>query len=89
MEERRKYTQSKESWFITIETPEGSISGETENISSDGAFIRCEKPLAPNEIFDMVITLPDSGTTLKGRAEVVWSTELGMGVTFQPEDDST
>jgi PilZ domain len=89
MEERRKYTQSKESWFITIETPEGSISGETENISSDGAFIRCEKPLAPNEIFDMVITLPDSGTTLKGRAEVVWSTERGMGVTFQPEDDST
>ena len=89
MEERRKYARSKKSWFITIETHEGSISGETENISSGGAFIRCEKPLAPNEIFDMVITLPDRGTSLKGRAEVIWSTQHGMGVTFHPEDDST
>lgn len=89
MEERRKYARSKESWFITIETPEGSISGATENISSAGAFIRTDKPLAPNEIFDMIITLPDRGTSVKGRAEVVWSTENGMGVTFHPDDDST
>ena len=89
MEERRRHTRSNETWFITIETPEECFSGETENISPGGAFIRCEKPLAPNEIFDMIITLPDRGTVLKGRAEVVWSTQHGMGVTFHPQDDST
>jgi hypothetical protein len=89
MEERRRHTRSNETWFITIETPEECISGTTENISLGGAFIRCEKPLEPNEVFDMIITLPDRGTTLKGRAEVVWSTQHGMGVVFHPEDDST
>ena len=89
MEERRRHTRSEASWFISIETPEECMAGTTKNISSGGAFIRCEKPLAPNEIFDMVITLPGRGTSLKGKAEVVWSTQHGMGVTFHPEDDST
>ena len=87
MEEKRRHPRSEASWVITIENPEATISGETENISSGGAFIRCEKPLAPKEIFDMVITLPDRGTSLKGKAEVVWSTQRGMGVLFHPERD--
>ena len=89
MEERRRHKRRNASWFISIETPEGSISGTTDNISSGGAFIRCEKPLEPKGILDMIITLPDKGTTFKGRAKVVWSTQHGMGVTFLPEDDST
>ena len=36
-------------WPIHILAADGSNRGETEDISLGGAFIRCEKPLPPNE----------------------------------------
>jgi hypothetical protein len=80
IEERRRHPRSKEKWQITIETPETTMSGETENISCGGVFINCLQPLPPNEIFEMMINIPERGTALKCKAKVVWSTRHGMGV---------
>ena len=66
------------------------MAGGTKNVSGDGAFILCQKPLAPKENFSLVIEFPD-GLIMDTLAEVVWSTgsdpadritEPGMGVRF-------
>ena len=80
VEERRRHPRSEEKWQITIETPEGTISAETENISCGGVFIHCRRPLPPNTVIEMMISIPGRGTALKCKARVVWVTEHGMGV---------
>ena len=65
------------------------MHGETRDVSLQGAFIRCRNPLNLNEVFDMVVDVPEK--SLNVRAEVVWSnihgpddkiTPRGMGVRF-------
>ena len=85
--ERRLYPRSEFSWPVTIETTELSMHGITKNISTYGAFIYCEKPLTPDETFDMVINIQERGNSFKGKAKVVWSDLHGMGVTFNPESN--
>ena len=73
--DRRRHPRSEVNWPVVIESPQGSKSGEARNISSGGAFIICDKPLAPNEVFDLSIQLRDRATSLLGRAQVVWANE--------------
>ena len=76
-------------WSVSVQAGGGIIHGETKDISPQGAFIRCRKPLNLNEVFDMVVDAP--GRSLNVKAEVVWSnihgpddkiTPRGMGVRF-------
>jgi hypothetical protein len=76
-------------WSVSAQVGGGIIHGETKDISPQGAFIRCRKPLNLNEVFDMVVDAP--GRSLNVKAEVVWSnihgpddkiTPRGMGVRF-------
>ena len=80
-EEGRPGVRAKIKWPVEITTPQGSSEGVTLELGTDGAFVRCAKPLKLNKIFDMVISAP--GQPITARAEVVWSNIYG------PDDDIT
>ena len=76
-------------WPVSAQVGGGILHGETRDISPQGAFISCRKPLNLNEVFDMVVDVPEKSLNVK--AEVVWSnihgpddtiTPRGMGVRF-------
>jgi uncharacterized protein (TIGR02266 family) len=90
-QERRIYPRAKIKWPVEIKTDRGAMDGLTSNVTPNGVFIHCQKPLKLNEIFEMDINIPDSEHTISAKAEVVWSnrwgpddeiTPRGMGVRF-------
>mgnify|MGYP001813671765 FL=1 len=64
-----------------IKTDQGTMDGVTSNVTPNGVFIHCQKPLRLNEIFELTIDIPNSDQTLTARAEVTWSNRWG------PDDD--
>jgi hypothetical protein len=67
------------------------MEGVTLNITPDGCFISCRRPLRLNVVFDLAIRIPKSKSSIQAKAEVVWSniygpddeiTPRGMGVRF-------
>ena len=90
-EDRRVYPRAQLKWPVIIKTDKGTTEGVTLNITPDGCFIGCRKPLRLNVVFDMAIKIPKSKNSIKARAEVVWSniygpddeiSPRGMGVRF-------
>ena len=78
-------------WMVKVRTDDRSMDGVTWNVSPDGVFIRCAKPLRLNEICSLTIKVPGEELFLEASAEVVWSniygqddevTPRGMGVRF-------
>ncbi len=82
LKKRRRHPRQKVNWFVTMQTPKASRIGELKDISRGGAFVYCDTPLEPEELFNIVISVPESGTSLTGRGIVVWSNPYGMGVKF-------
>ena len=89
--EQRAYPRAKIKWPVAIKTAKGIMEGVTLDVSPNGVFIRCSRPFKLNQVFDMIINIPDSDRTLKAKAEVVWSniygpddevSPRGMGVRF-------
>jgi uncharacterized protein (TIGR02266 family) len=89
--EQRAYPRAKLKWPVKMKTDDGILEGVTLNITPDGCFISCRKPLKLNVVFDIAISVPNSKTVLKASAEVVWSniygpddeiSPRGMGVRF-------
>ncbi len=76
--EKRVCPRAELSWPVSAKVGAGSMKGETKNISTQGAYVCCHKPLKLNKIFDMLIDTPDK--TINIKAEVVWSNRYG------PED---
>ncbi len=75
---------------VRIETSQGTIEGETINISLGGAFICCQRPLPLRENFRLAVDAPNHDS-LTVNAEVVWSNinvpdekilNRGMGIRF-------
>ena len=90
-DDRRVYPRAKLKWPVKMKTEDGVMEGVTLNITPDGCFISCRKPLKLNVVFDLAIQVPKSKTVLKASAEVVWSniygpddeiSPRGMGVRF-------
>jgi uncharacterized protein (TIGR02266 family) len=78
-------------WSVVIKTADRSMEGATFNVSPDGAFIRCAKPLRLNEVCDLSIQISGKDVPVEVKAEVVWSniygpddglSPRGMGVRF-------
>ena len=82
-QDRRRHLRRNVSWFVTLETSDATIIGETKDISPSGAFIYCDSPLEPKQIFKLRISAPEMRTSLTGEARVVWSGPDGMGVRFR------
>jgi uncharacterized protein (TIGR02266 family) len=89
--DKRAYPRAKLKWPVKIKTDEGVMEGVTLNITPDGCFIGCRKPLKLNVVFELAIQVPNSKAVLKASAEVVWSniygpddeiSPRGMGVRF-------
>jgi len=79
-----------------VETPQGSLEGETKDISVDGVFIFCSKEPEIGENFPILLK-PSEQRTISAVGEKIWSgsftidnrTVFGMGVQFihiSPED---
>lgn len=75
---------------MVILTSRGALIAETRNISPQGAFIFCERPLPPEEKIRVLIMFPNS-RYLEIPSEVTWSYPYGsdkdaipsgMGVRF-------
>jgi uncharacterized protein (TIGR02266 family) len=89
--DRRGYPRARLKWPVVMETEEGSKEGVTRNITPDGCFITCRRPLRLNVVFQLAIKIPKSTNSIKAKAEVVWSniygpddeiSPRGMGVRF-------
>ena len=82
--ERRTYPRAKLKWPVVVKTGAGSLKGVTLNITPNGVFIRCRKPLRLNEIAEITIHIPNSDNSLTATAEVVWSNIYGMDDEITP-----
>jgi Tfp pilus assembly protein PilZ len=73
----RGQPRAKIKWPVLIQTTSGSISGETQNISTSGAFIFCQDPSALEENFQIIIKVPHR-QSLSISAKVIWKTVATM-----------
>ena len=90
-QERRIYPRAKIKWPVKVKTDKGTMDGVTSDVTPNGVFIHCQKPLRLNVVFEMAIDIPNSEHSISAKAEVVWSnrwgpddeiTPRGMGVKF-------
>jgi hypothetical protein len=72
-----------------MKSSDQATRGAVKNFSSGGAYIDCEKPLAPGEIFDMSIQMQGQAGFPPTKAQVVWSSPHGMGVKWLLKSDQT
>ena len=70
--ERRKAPRINVNWPITIITSQGTIEGESRNITPSGIFIHCKKKLPENEVYQMIIKLPN-GKQIIVKGQLTWS----------------
>jgi hypothetical protein len=73
--------KAKLKWPVSIKANGSSSDGVTLNLSTNGAYIRCVKPLRLNEVFDMTLQVPNSDDSIEAEVEVVLSNIYG------PDDD--
>ena len=82
--ERRTYPRAALKWPVVVKTGADSLKGVTLNITTNGVFIRCRKPLRLNEVAEITIHIPNSNHSLTATAEVVWSNIYGMDDEITP-----
>ena len=67
---------------VIVLTADGQIQGETKNISTQQAFVRCKDPLRLYDVASMSIQFSKDESIL-AEAEVIWSNRYG------PDDEIT
>ena len=75
-EERRKYPRAEVVWPVIMENSRNIISGETQDISAGGAYMRCRNPLKPVKV-SMYVSVSLLSPRIRAMAEVVRSDVLG------------
>lgn len=70
--ERRNAPRINVNWPVTLITSEGTIEGESRNITPSGVFIHCKKRLPENEVYQMIIKLPN-GKQIVVKGQMMWS----------------
>ena len=56
----------------------------THDLSPNGIYIRCAKPLKLHQVFDIVIEVPNSVRSINASVEVVWSNIYGPDDNINP-----
>ena len=77
LERRNKVTRIEVTWPITVFTDEGTIEGETRNITAAGMFIKCREPLRVNETYRISIR-PPNRQAIELTCKVIWSNLYGI-----------
>jgi hypothetical protein len=90
VKQRRMDQRFRVRWPIYITAANGSMLGETEDVSLGGAFIRCKKPPPPDQ--KILLTFENHSSTMQFvLAKVAWTNlesqgsrdkPTGMGVQF-------
>ncbi|MEW6666083.1 MAG: PilZ domain-containing protein [Thermodesulfobacteriota bacterium] len=75
--DRRAKPRNEVRWRVTIETVQGTIEGETRNVSPEGLLVCCDEPLRLQESYRMAI-LPPGRPAIGVTGKVVWSDVYGM-----------
>ena len=75
-QERRKHFRANVVWPVIIENNRNIISGETQDISAGGAYIRCRNPLKPLKV-SMYVSVSLLSPRIRAMAEVIRSDVLG------------
>jgi hypothetical protein len=70
--ERRKAARINVNWPISIITSQGMIEGESRNITASGVFIHCKKKLPEDEVYQLIIKLPN-GKQIIVKGQMMWS----------------
>ena len=94
--ENRLHPRILVKWPAVVETPQGSVEGETKDISVDGVFIFCAEEPEIGENFPILLK-PSEQRTISLVGAKIWSGSFtidnkkvfGMGVQFiniSPED---
>jgi uncharacterized protein (TIGR02266 family) len=83
-EEKRVYPRANIKWPVKVKTDKGTIDGVTSNVTPNGVFIHCQKPLGLNVVFEMTIDIPNSEHSITAKAEVVWSNRWGPDDEISP-----
>ncbi len=87
--ERRLHPRILVKWPAIVETPQGSVEGETKDISVDGVFIFCADEPEIGKSFPLLLK-PSEQRTISVVGAKIWSgsftidnkTVFGMGVQF-------
>jgi hypothetical protein len=82
--EKRQVPRAKLKWQVVIKNGKGSMNGVTHDLSPNGTYIRCAKPLKLHEVFDIVIEVPNSDRPINANVEVVWSNIYGPDDNINP-----
>ncbi len=90
--ERRRFPRVSAAWSVSIDAPQGFVSGTTVNVSVGGAFICCKQLIKQRKKFQMAFfNVPSLNRPLPVTAEVVrsdffWGDDgtlsYGIGVKF-------
>jgi uncharacterized protein (TIGR02266 family) len=83
-QEGRVYPRAKIKWPVKVKTDKETLDGVTSDISPNGVFIHCHKPLELNVVFEMAINIPNSEHSIAAEAEVVWSNRWGPDDEISP-----
>ena len=75
--EKRGSKRSNVRWPVAVESEQGTIQGETRNISLNGIYVRCDEPLRVNEDFRMAI-IPPNRRAIGLTGKVVWADMYGI-----------
>lgn len=70
--ERRKAPRINVNWPVTLITSQGTIEGESRNITPSGVFVHCKKKLPEDEVYQMIIKLPN-GKQIIVKGQMMWS----------------
>jgi Tfp pilus assembly protein PilZ len=95
--DKRQYDRMRISLPVFIETSNGFLEGEIENISVGGAFIECANSLSIGKIiYIAIIKIPGLHRHLLAKAQLIWKNNAGcnnggmsqgLGVKFTKIDE--
>ena len=89
-DEKRIHARMKARWPVTIMTEQGTVQGETANISATGAYVKCRGKFQKDEALWMLIGFDRQSTVINGKA--LWLERdtgaeagevTGLGVRFE------
>ena len=83
-QERRVYPRAKIKWPVIVKTDNGTMDVVTSDVTPNGIFIHCQKPLRLSVVFEMAINIPNSEHSITAKAEVVWSNRWGPDDEISP-----